>query len=151
MSPLLQFLLSSHVILGIVGIIAFYAVLIGLLKRAPSLTFLRISSVVGFLSIVASWFSGGYYYVVYYGGAVKPIIKAGDFPWAHLVIMEVKEHAFLILPFVSLVLALIFYLIGDRVLEEPKLKSSVVLLAAVATIIGTFIAIAGMIVTGGAR
>lgn len=151
MSPLLQVMLSAHVILGIVGIIAFYAVLIGVLKRTPSLTFLRASSVVSFLSIVASWFSGGYYYVVHYGGAVKPIIKGGDFPWAHLVFMEAKEHAFLILPFVALVLVLIFYLIGDRVFTEPKLKSSVVLLAAVATIIGTLIAIAGMIVTGGAQ
>lgn len=151
MSPLLQFLLSAHVLLGLVGIIAFYAILLEVLKKTPSLTFLRVSSVIGFLSIVASWFSGGYYYVVYYGSSVKPLIKDGDFPWAHLVVMETKEHAFLILPFVSLVLVLIFYLIGERVLTEPKLKYSVVLLAAVATIIGTLIAIAGMIVTGGAR
>ena len=49
--------------------------------------------------------------MVYYGGAVRRIIKEGDFPWAHLVFMEVKEHAFLLLPFMSLVLTLIFFFI----------------------------------------
>ena len=151
MSTLLQFSLTTHIILGLVGIIAFYAILIGILKKEPSLAFLRYSSIIGFLSIMASWISGGYYYVVYYGNAVKPIIKEGDYPWAHLVFMEVKEHAFLMLPFISLVLTLVFLLIGERILMDNRLKNSVAFLAAVATIVGTFIALSGIIITGGAR
>ena len=151
MSTLLQFSLITHIVLGLVGVIALYAILIGVLKKDASLKFLQWSSVTSFVSIMASWIAGGYYYVIYYGGAVKPIIKEGDFPWAHLIFMEVKEHAFLLLPFMSLVLSLIFLLIGERVLMDNRMRNSTAFIAAVATVIGTFIALAGIIVTGGAR
>ena len=40
-----------------------------------------------FASFIISWISGAYYYVLYYGTAVKPVIVAGDYPWAHKIIM----------------------------------------------------------------
>lgn len=151
MSTILQFSLIAHVIFGLIGVIAFYAVLLGILKQVPSLRFLRFSSIVGFLSILVAWVMGGYYYVMYYGSTVKPVIKEGDFSWAHLIFMETKEHVFLMLPFISFILVLIFLLIGERIFVDTRLKSSIALLAAVATVIATFIALAGIIVSGGAR
>lgn len=136
---------------GLLGVIALYAVWMSILKKTPSLTSLKISSLTALVSLLLSWFSGGYYYVTYYGDAVKPIIKGGDFPWAHLVFMETKEHVFLMLPFVAVVLAAAFWLQGDRALTDPKIKRSLAILAAVATVIGIFIALAGIIVSGGAR
>lgn len=151
MSPLLQTLLSSHVIFGLVGVTAVYAVLMSVLKREPSLRFLKYSSLTALVSYVISWVTGGYYYVVYYGGAVKPLIKEGDFPWAHLIFMEAKEHAFLFLPFASLALVLMFWFSGDKILSDSKLKNAVAIFAAVIAVIALFITISGMVVTGSAR
>lgn len=151
MSALLQTLLISHVIFGVIGVIALYAVWMGLLKRAPAISFLRYSSFAAFFSFIVSWLSGGYYYVAHYGSAVKPIIKEGAFPWAHLIIMEVKEHIFLVLPFASLTLFLLLLLGSERITTDAMFKRRVVWLAGIVTMIGIFITIAGVVVTGGAQ
>lgn len=151
MNYIFQIVLVSHVLLGVVGVIALYAVWMGILKKKPPITFLRYTSIFAFFSIIFSWFSGGYYYVLYYGDAVKPIIKEGAFPWAHLIFTETKEHIFLVLPFVSLVLALVFVFMDTHIANDPKLKRSIAWLAGVATIIGVFITLAGIVISGGAQ
>jgi len=151
MSTLLAAALSLHVIAGIVGVMASYAVTLHLLKKDLSLNFLKISSLLAFLSYLASWFSGGYYYVIYYGGVVKPIIKEGAYPWAHLVMMETKEHAFLMLPFATLVLAAIFFIAGEQLRTDTAFKRAVLLFAGTVTILATIITIMGMLVSGAAR
>lgn len=151
MSPLLQTLLSAHVIFGLVGVTAVYAVLMSVLKREPSLRFLKYSSLTAFVSYLTSWMAGGYYYVVYYGGNVKPIIKAGDFPWAHLIFMEAKEHVFLFLPFASLALVIMFWVSGNKIISDTRLKNAVALFAATVTVIAIFVTISGMVVSGAVR
>jgi hypothetical protein len=54
---------------------------------------------ISILCAVLIWLTyivGGYWYVVHYGPE-KAIIKAGPWPFAHGIFMEVKEHVFLML------------------------------------------------------
>ena len=103
MNSFLIFTLVAHIILGLIAIAALYAVWMGLLKKRLAARFLAWSAWISAISFFLSWLSGGYYYVVHYGKAVKPLIKAGPYPWAHTVVMEAKEHIFLFLPFCALV------------------------------------------------
>ncbi|MEK7146995.1 MAG: hypothetical protein AAB772_01930, partial [Patescibacteria group bacterium] len=80
MSLILKISLASHVILGIIAIIFFYAVWLNLFKQKLNLKLLKFSSLTGLIAFLLSWLTGGYYYVVYYGNAVRPGIKGGQFP-----------------------------------------------------------------------
>lgn len=151
MNTVLQYNLSAHIIFGLLGIIAFYAVWMGLLKQKLSLRFLRYFSLVGFVSFLISWFTGGYYYVTYYGKAVRPIIKAGQYPWAHSVIMETKEHVFLFLPFLAAVAFLTFWLLGERIGQETKIKRALTSLTGLIAVLGIAITLAGVIISGAVR
>lgn len=151
MTTLLQFSLAAHVILGVVGVAALYLVLLHALKKDPSLPMLKWASLMSFLAIVASWVSGGYYYVVYYGEKVKPIIVGGAYPWAHKVMTETKEHIFLFLPFAALALAVLFWFSGELVKSDEKVRRGAVFLASAATTIGIIITLAGIIISGAVR
>lgn len=150
MSPLFQSLLISHVILGLIGIVLFTAVLLGLIKNA-NLKKLKILSLAGLFSFLASWFSGGYYYTLYYGDKVKPIIKAGQHFWVHSVIMETKEHIFLFLPFLVAVLVLAIWLIGNDINKEQKLKKGIIALALSIVILGIAITLMGLAISGAVK
>jgi len=151
MTSSLALLLISHIVIGLVGVAASYLVVMGLLKRELPLRFLRISSLVAFLSYQASWLAGGFYYVVYYGGFVKPVIKAGPYPWAHAFFTEVKEHVFLFLPFVSLTLFLTLWFMGDSLTEDKSLRRTVMLVALAAFLIGVYVTVSGVIMSGAVR
>ena len=151
MSALLHYLLIAHVRFGLVGIIALYAVWMILLKRNVPIRALKIAAVTGFVSIVLSWFTGGYYYVAYYGTSVKPIILKGVYPWAHTVFIEAKEHVFLFLPFLAIVLALAAFLPAEGFAANPRLKKSLSALAGVSTVLGIIITLSGVIISGAVR
>jgi len=151
MSTLLKIALSSHVIFGIIGVIAVYAVWMSLLKKTPSINFLKYASLTAFISYLISWVTGGYYYVVYYGGVVKPVIKAGEYPWAHAFFTEVKEHVFLFLPFASLSIFLTFWLMGDKLIEDRLLRRSLMFVALAVFLIGAYVTASGVIMSGAAR
>jgi len=53
-----------------------------------------------------SYLVGGYWYVAYYGSD-KAIIKAGPWPFAHSLVMETKEHLFLMLLLLATYLAIL--------------------------------------------
>lgn len=152
MSDTLATFLIIHVLAGVIGVFLFGVVALELLKNKSSLRLLRWFSFFGFLSFAGVlWFSAGYYYVLYYGKAVKPIIKASKYPWAHTVIMEAKEHIFLFLPFAALVITLIFYLFGNNLEQNPKIKKTVFVLTAIVVIIGVAVALMGIIISGAVR
>lgn len=147
MPSLFQNFLILHVLSGLLGIVLFAVVLLGLMKNA-SLKKLKITSLLGLLAFLASWFYGGYYYVLYYGSKVKPLIKAGEYSWAHDVIMETKEHIFLFLPFLAAVIVLAIWLLGDKVIQEQKIKKSVSALALSTVILGVIITLMGLAISG---
>lgn len=153
MFVLLKYFLVGHIFLGLLGIIFFYAVLMTLFRQVDEkrLKFLKLYSLGGFISFILSWLTGGYYYVLYYGAAVKPTIIAGKYPWAHGIIMEAKEHIFLFLPFAALVITLLFYFFGDKIEQNQNIKKSVILLSVVIVIIGTLMALMGIIISGAVR
>lgn len=150
MSALISTTLILHVISGIVGFIAIYAILMALFKRESSIKILRFSSVLAFLSYLTSWFAGGYYYVLYYGSEVKPIVKGGDNPWAHAFFMEVKEHLFLLLPILTFVLVLVFFLRSDDVTTKGRMKTAVMYITVLAAILTLFITASGILISGSA-
>ena len=151
MSTLFAIALVFHVIFGVVGVIASYTVLLLLLKKTANQRVLKWASFIAFLSYMVSWFSGGYYYVLYYGGSVKPDIVGGASPWAHLVFMEAKEHIFLMLPFATFALFILLYFKADAVFVGGALKGNTILLSAVITVLATIITLSGILISGGAR
>ncbi|MDP3993985.1 MAG: hypothetical protein Q8P75_03340 [bacterium] len=151
MTTLLKFLLASHVVLGLLGVAAFYAVWMQLLKQKVSVRFTKISSIWGALFLVLSWVTGGYYYATYYGAAVRSVIRAGQYPWAHSVFMEAKEHIFLFLPFLGIVLAIVLVAVGEQINSKPVLKKELAILAGVISVLGIIIILSGAIISGAVR
>jgi hypothetical protein len=146
MTTLLQFSLITHVILGVIGVVASYAVWLHGVKKIPPIKFLKISAGIA----VFSWIAGAYYYVVYYGTAVKPIIKAGSAPWAHNFFMETKEHVFLLLPFLSLVVFSILLVFGEELGKEENMpqKRALSFLSGMVVLLGFLITVSGVAISG---
>lgn len=151
MTSILAYNLIAHVLLGIIGVIAFYAVWMILLKEKSSLLWPKILAFVGAASFWSSWVSGGYYYVKFYGKAVKPIILSGKYPWAHTIITESKEHIFLLLPFLSIAVFLALWLLGDKLQNDTELKKWVAYVSGLIFILGAIIAFAGAAMSAAVR
>lgn len=141
-------LIAAHVVLGIIGIAALYAMTMALLRKIPSTTILRLSSVTALVSFVASWITGGIYYVLYYGGAVKPAILSGSNPFAHSFFMETKEHLFLFLPFFSLVLVAVSFFAGDLISKDTRVRYALCGISGLGVLIGIFSTLSGVIISG---
>ncbi len=151
MNAFLKFNLIIHVIAGVGGIICSYAVLMSLLKKKPNFVFLKAVSLASVLGYAVSALSGKYYEEVYYEAAVKPVIEAGKYSWAHGALFEAKEAAFVPIPILAFLVALAVWFWGKRLEDDEKLKKRVALLSLAAVILGTFVALAGMFVSGAAN
>ncbi|MEK7589753.1 MAG: hypothetical protein AAB475_00670 [Patescibacteria group bacterium] len=151
MTQSLSIFLSIHVFIGVTGIIASYATLIWLFKRNIPIRLLKISSLTAFIAYIATWLTGGYYYVLYYGGSVKPIIKSGPTPWAHSIIMEVKEHIFLFLPVLAFVILLVIWLKGNSLEKNKPLRNALALVVSITLLIAVLMALGGIVISGAVR
>lgn len=151
MSTFFKTLLALHVIIGMTGVIAFAGVWMNMLKSKLPLKFLVWSSAIGFAAFITSWFTGGYYYAIYYGTAAKPIILKGSYPWAHSFFMEAKEHIFLFLPFLAAALFVAFLFLGERIETEASLKKALTWLAGIIVVLGIIMAFSGVIISGAVR
>jgi hypothetical protein len=149
MSPFFATILVLHIVLGLIGLGALLFAFMQLIRKQPPWGIVEKSSWVALFSFLLSWLSGAYYYVVYYGVAVKPRIVGGEFPWAHQVFMEAKEHVFLLIPFLAVVIVLAVRAL--RAHENPALKSATAALIATALALGIFVAASGIIISGGVR
>lgn len=150
MPILFQNALVGHVVLGLFGILFSAILLILLLKKDFNIKVLRLSSFVAFLSFLGSWITGGSYYVNYYGSNVKPGIKAGDYRWAHSVVMETKEHVFLFLPILSAFIFLALLLLGKKLKKDRSLKNALTFLVLLVVLIGLFISFMGLLISSAA-
>jgi hypothetical protein len=149
MSQLLATALVSHIVIGIIALGALHFAFMQLIRKLPPFGLIEKATWIALFGFLLSWMAGAYYYVVYYGVEVKPRIVGGEFPWAHQVFMEAKEHVFLLIPFL-VVVALLAVLVL-RAEESPALKSATAALMATALSIGVFVAAAGVVVSGGVR
>ncbi len=151
MTPITALALILHVLTGLTGAVLLAALLYALLNPSASARRLRMTGWWSFVSIVLSWFTGAYYYVTYYGKIVRPVIKAGAYPWAHSVLMEAKEHLFLFLPFLTFVLAMLLQTQGVRTVQDPLLRRALLLLASVAFGLAALVTLFGVGVSGAYR
>src|SRR3989344_5500168 len=122
-------LVGIHAALGELGIFAFLWVLVELINPTNTrIKRAKIAAILGVIFIFSSWLAGGYYYLNYYGDNVKPLIKEGPNPWAHLIFTETKEHIFLFIPLLSvLVLGLIY---KNNLLKNNSARKSVIIISA---------------------
>ena len=149
MSTLLATVLIAHIVLGLIGLAGVHFAYMQLIRRMPPYRLIEWASWSAVCMFFLSWASGAYYYVVHYGGAVKPRIVSGDAPWAHSVFMEAKEHVFILIPFLAIVFALAVRSL--RAEEKPNLKCVAQWTAALILSLGVFVAAAGILVSGGVR
>lgn len=145
-------LVGVHAAFGEIGIVAFIWVFVELLspdwkrvKRA------KMAALVGVLFLFLSWLVGGYYYVSFYGASVKPIIKGGPMPWAHDIFMEIKEHIFLFLPFLSLMNFGLIRKYEKDIVKGGEARKAVLLISLLIIFIGMLMAGMGYIISSGAR
>lgn len=117
-----------------------------LLKKAPNYLFVSRVAWTAVVFFFLSWVSAAYYYVTYYGSAVKPRLLAGNLPIAHTFFMETKEHIFLILPFLAISIALSVSYLRSNPDDTVRKYTAFLTLAALG--IGTVVAVSGMIASG---
>ena len=143
-------LIGLHLGFAIVGIDAFLWLLGKLKGDGGSRKSIIVTAAIGVGAFAASWLAGGYYYVVYYGALVRPIIKGGTAPWVHNIIMETKEHIFLfVIPLAVTVLCITFLEKGD--LERLKLRRLAWMLSGAVAAFGLLIGAMGFIISAAAR
>ena len=111
----------------------------------------EINDLLSFVSFLISWLVGGYYYAIYYGKAAKPLILKGSYPWAHTFFMEAKEHIFLFIPFLAAAMFVALLILVERIEGEASLKKALTWLAGVIVVLGIFMALSGIIISGAVR
>lgn len=151
MSTMTQLWLILHVFFGLAGTLWYGATWLGIERRDIVTGRLHHYAGYGFLAIVLSWITGGLYYTDFYGKMVKPVILAGNYPWAHQFFTELKEHIFLFLPFLALAATLTIWLMGERLHNHPTLKSNTAKLVGVVVTIGSLMAVMGVVISGAVR
>lgn len=143
-------LIGLHLTFAIIGIDAFMWALGELLVDAKHRFRVKIASVVGVIGFSLSWLVGGYYYVTYYGSLVKPIIKIGLAPWAHIVFMETKEHIFLFILPLSLTALLLIFLKKEDFIKN-NLRGLTLILVVLIIFLGLSVGAMGFMVSAAAR
>ncbi|MGL1893054.1 MAG: hypothetical protein OCD02_15575 [Spirochaetaceae bacterium] len=137
---------TLHVLFATLGIVLALFVIIKVFKvKQKSNKNIFIISCISTVSICFSYLFGGLLYVLHYGGH-KAIIKASEKAWAHGIIMETKEHIFLIL--ILLALMLPPFVKNSDFLKGKDSKKIVITTALLITILGLFMGYFGSIITG---
>lgn len=147
-------LVLLHSISG--GLVALALVWVLLEVRYPvdmSLTRVRIASYFATLMVAAGcWLTGGYNYLTTYGSQVKPVILAGPYPWAHEIVMEGKEHAFVFLPIIALAISItISVLDGDTFLSDVNFRRALGISAYLALFMVLLMFLMGAIISNTAQ
>lgn len=143
-------LIGLHLGFAILGIDAFLWLLGEIVADTTSVRRRTNVALLGAVGFLGSWLIGGYYYVVFYGPLVKPVISAGATPWAHLIVMETKEHVFLLLIPMIAVITLLARLDASTI-AALRLKVPFALLTAVTAVTGLGIGLLGYIISAAAR
>ena len=143
-------LIGLHLGFAIIGIDALLWLLGEVVANAGSIK-RRLTAVwLGIAGFVLTWIIGGYYYVKYYGALVKPVIKAGNAPWAHAVAMEAKEHIFLFMIPIMITIYFLARLNADE-LHLFGLRRGFIYLTVIAVGFGLGFGLMGFIISAAAR
>ncbi len=144
------FVLIAHVLVGLVGVGASYAVVLALLKRDLDVRFALWASALAFGAYLVSYAFGAYYYDAVYKAGMEAMIRASDRAWVDLFFMEAKGRVFLLLPFLSGVIAATIAGYHASFAEHSELKRALVFVALATFLIGVFVTAAGVVVSGAA-
>lgn len=148
----MSILVGLHAFLGEAGALAFFLVFISLLSPSEaSIRRARVAACWGVIFLVGSWMIGGWHYLTDYALVVKPVIKAGPFPWAHLVMTETKEHVFLFLPFLAVLTWGLIKRYQGELVENRNARTAVLVLAVFIVLIAFAMAGMGFIISSGYR
>ena len=148
----MHLLIGIHAAMGEAGALAFLWVLIELLNPSESrLRRARIAAALGTLLLVGAWFVGGFYYVTEYAAVVKPIIKGGPLPWTHEVITETKEHVFLFLPFLGILVWGLLSRYRNELMQNRNIRVAVIILSGLIVLMAFAIAGMGFMISSGFR
>src|SRR3989344_5888090 len=128
-------LIGLHLGFAILAIDAFLWLLGEAVADAGSINRRLIAAGVGLIGYLLTWVMGGYYYVKFYGPLVKPIIKAGNAPWAHAIAMEAKEHIFLFVIPIAVTVFLLARLNANE-LQSLGLRKGLIRLTAITAGLG---------------
>ena len=142
-------LMVSHVGFGLLGTLCALVIFVDLQNLNPKnihrIKYMSWGVVAG---IVLSYVTGGYWYVVHYG-ADEALIKAGAWPWAHNLVMEVKEHTFFMVLILSALLPLLLKNLQSA--ETFKYLNSAKVASAMIFIMGLMMEATGAIIALGVR
>ena len=148
-----------HSLTGGFSVLLFSWIIIEMQNPGPeSLNRARLAAYLGVLLTVAGcWIIGGYHYLTTYRENIRGVILSGSQPWAHEVIMETKEHIFLFLPMVAILLALGLQSVsGEGTGIAGEVRRSVIVTAALALflvilmlVMGAVLSNAAIVVPGG--
>lgn len=143
-------LIGLHLGFAIIGIDAFLWLLGEIVANTGTIKRRMIAAILGLAGYILTWIIGGYYYVKFYGPLVKPIIKAGSAPWAHLIAMEAKEHIFLFVVPVSITVLLLSRLDSGQ-LQSMNLRKPFIGLTLMVAGLGLSLGLMGFIISAAAR
>lgn len=143
-------LVGLHLGFAILGIDALLWLLGEVVADAGSIKRRVVAAGVALVSFILTWIIGGYYYVTFYGKLVKPIILKGSGPWAHAIAMEAKEHIFL---FVVPLAVVIFFLarLDANELRSLGLRKIFMFLIAGTAVLTLSFGLMGYIISAAAR
>jgi magnesium-transporting ATPase (P-type) len=145
-------LIGIHLAIGEIAILSFIWVIVELIN--PDIERIRrakIAALVGVIFFFLSWITGGYYYLTEYGSVVKPMINAGASPWAHKIVMEVKEHVFLMLPFLAVLVYGIISNKSKEILQNKNFRRWTLYLSTLVVFLGMLMAFMGYLISSAAR
>ncbi|MFZ2303556.1 MAG: hypothetical protein WAV98_02065 [Minisyncoccia bacterium] len=145
-------LIGLHAGLGEIGVIASLWVFVELLNMSEaSLRRARIAAFIAVIFFISSWLVGGYNYLNDYATMVKPLIKNGPAPWAHLIMTEAKEHLFLFLPFLAIVEWSLLVKYKNELLSDINLRKSALYISFVTTLLAFLMVGMGVLISSGFR
>ena len=141
-------ILLAHATFGVLGTLSAVWVFVEALNaREDNATRTRRASLFVAACMFMAWILGGYWYVHFYP-ADKAVILKGQWPFAHNIFMETKEHLF----FLTLILA--FYLpiaAWDKLWTHPNARKMVLCVTMLIAFSGLAIEGAGAIINQGAK
>ena len=144
---MVQAVLMLHVLFGVLAIMIAVAVLVYLVNvKEQNIPRIKNLSILVALSTILSYLIGGYWYVTYYA-AERDIIRAGPWPWAHTFFMEVKEHIFFVLLFLSIYLPIVVY--KDSLLKNEENRKLALIVVVFIILIGLAVDGSGAIISRG--
>ncbi|MDZ4663027.1 MAG: hypothetical protein SGJ18_15555 [Pseudomonadota bacterium] len=145
-------LVFLHASIGEVAALAFLWVSIELFE--PTATRIKRATAVSLVGVIATflcWILGGAYYVIHYVDFVRPVIKSGPYPWAQEIMMEIKQHIFLLIPFLALMVYLLIRQSSREIILDKTMRRRTIVLSLVTFFLCFLMTALGYLTSFGAR